>query len=127
MDEAPQAIDIHTHIMPPKWKSCIAFWRQRLALGETAINLRRLHLLGDHEFRDVTDQCFVPARRISDMDIGRVRRQLLSPIPVLFCYWGSPEATANLPVSRTTSLLNALPNIRDGSLRPVQSRCRCRD
>ena len=51
-------------------------------------------MLGDREFRDVSDQCFLPARRISDMDIGRMHRQFLSPIPVLFCYWGSPEATA---------------------------------
>ena len=51
-------------------------------------------MLGDREFREVSDQCFVPARRISDMDSGHVHRQLLSPIPVLFCYWGPPEATA---------------------------------
>ncbi len=51
-------------------------------------------MLGEREFRHVTDQCFMPVRRLSDMDAERVGRQLLSPIPVLFCYWGSPEATA---------------------------------
>ena len=51
-------------------------------------------MLGDREFRHVTDQCFIPTRRIADMDVERVHRQLLSPIPVLFCYWGTPEATA---------------------------------
>jgi aminocarboxymuconate-semialdehyde decarboxylase len=51
-------------------------------------------MLGDREFRRVTEQCFLPARRIADMDTEHVHRQLLSPIPVLFCYWGSPEATA---------------------------------
>src|SRR5262249_3201000 len=51
-------------------------------------------MLGDREFREVTDQCFAPMRRIADMDRERIGRQLLSPIPVLFCYWGMPEATA---------------------------------
>jgi aminocarboxymuconate-semialdehyde decarboxylase len=51
-------------------------------------------MLGEQEFRHVTDQCFAPVRRIADMDREGIGRQLLSPIPVLFCYWGSPQATA---------------------------------
>jgi aminocarboxymuconate-semialdehyde decarboxylase len=51
-------------------------------------------MLGDREFRNVTDQCFAPVKRIADMDRSRVGRQVISPIPALFCYWGPPEATA---------------------------------
>lgn len=51
-------------------------------------------MLGDREFRKVTDQCFASVTRISDMDRLGVGRQVISPVPVLFCYWGRPEATA---------------------------------
>jgi aminocarboxymuconate-semialdehyde decarboxylase len=95
VDNSDRAIDIHTHIMPPQWEDLalrfgIAGWpwvRQHSACAACI-------MLGDREFRNVTEQCFLPARRIADMDIEHVHRQLLSPIPVLFCYWGSPEATA---------------------------------
>ena len=81
--------------MPPKWEDLasrfgIAGWpwvKQRSTCSACV-------MLGDREFRHVTDQCFIPTRRIADMDVERVHRQLLSPIPVLFCYWGTPEATA---------------------------------
>jgi len=93
--DVARAIDIHTHIMPPKWDDLASRfgingwpWVKQRSTCAACI------MLGDREFREVTDQCFVPARRISDMDGGHVHRQLLSPIPVLFCYWGSPEATA---------------------------------
>ena len=92
---ATRAIDVHTHIMPPKWEDLASRfgiagwpWVKRHSACSACI------MLGDREFRQVTDQCFVPTRRIADMDVERVHRQLLSPIPVLFCYWGTPEATA---------------------------------
>jgi aminocarboxymuconate-semialdehyde decarboxylase len=95
MRDATRAIDVHTHIMPPKWEDLAARfgiagwpWVKRHSACAACI------MLGDREFREVTDQCFVPKRRIADMDGERIHRQLLSPIPVLFCYWGMPEATA---------------------------------
>src|SRR3546814_8030270 len=49
---------------------------------------------GDRAFRNVTDQCFAPVRRIADMDAEGISRQLLSPVPIMLCYWGPAEATA---------------------------------
>lgn len=91
-----RAIDVHTHIMPPKWEDFasrfgISGWpavRHNSSCSATI-------MLGDREFRHITDQCFAPVRRIEDMDRERIKRQLISPIPVLFCYWGPPEATAD--------------------------------
>lgn len=87
-------IDIHTHVMPPGWEDLAARfgisgwpWLKKHSTCAATI------MLGEREFRPVTDQCFSPLRRISDMDAEGIGRQLLSPIPVLFCYWGSPEAT----------------------------------
>ena len=95
MPDMPQALDVHTHIMPPEWEDFasrfgIAGW----PWVKKHSSCSAVIMLGDREFRRVTDQCFAPVRRIADMDHDRVGRQLLSPIPVLFCYWGSPEATA---------------------------------
>ena len=95
MQDRVQTIDIHTHVMPPEWEDFASRfgiagwpWVKKHSTCSAAI------MLGDREFRRVTDQCFAPVRRIADMDQDRIGRQLLSPIPVLFCYWGSPEATA---------------------------------
>lgn len=88
------AIDVHTHILPPGWEDLaarfgIAGWPWLKQHSTCAATI----MLGDREFRHVTDQCFAPLRRIGDMDAEGIGRQMLSPIPVLFCYWGSPEAT----------------------------------
>ena len=95
MTAQTHTIDIHTHIMPPNWEDLasrfgVAGWpwvKQRSTCAACI-------MLGDREFREVSDKCFLPARRIADMDSGHMHRQLLSPIPVLFCYWGTPQATA---------------------------------
>jgi aminocarboxymuconate-semialdehyde decarboxylase len=90
-----RAIDIHTHIMPPKWEDYaarfgIAGWPWVKQHSSCAATI----MLGEREFRHVTDQSFLPLRRIADMDREGIGRQLISPIPVLFCYWGGPDATA---------------------------------
>lgn len=95
MSDIARAIDVHTHIMPPDWEDFASRfgvagwpWMKKHSSCSAVI------MLGDREFRRVTDQCFAPVRRIADMEQDRIGRQLISPVPVLFCYWGSPEATA---------------------------------
>lgn len=91
------SIDMHTHVMPPKWEAfaeryAADGWPH--AIGHDACSATIM--LGDKHFRDVDDRCFSPARRIEDMDKLGIGRQLLSPIPVMFCYWGDPDRTAEL-------------------------------
>lgn len=87
-------IDIHTHIVPPKWEDM----RTRYAGDWPRIVHDRLGcatlLKGDRFFRAVTDQLFDPRRRIEDMDRLGVDRQLLSPPPDMFCYWAEPAGAA---------------------------------
>ena len=91
---AHAAIDIHTHILPPGWDD----WARRF--GVSGWPACRLHdacnatiYLGEKEFRKIDERCFAPARRIADMDAERIGLQLLSPVPVMLCYWGPAEAT----------------------------------
>jgi aminocarboxymuconate-semialdehyde decarboxylase len=95
MISASTAIDVHTHIIPPGWEDFagrfgIAGWP---SLRQHS-NCEATIMLGEREFRKVTDQCFAPVRRIADMDTEQVGKQLISPIPIMLCYWGVPEATA---------------------------------
>jgi aminocarboxymuconate-semialdehyde decarboxylase len=92
---ARPVIDIHTHVMPPDWDDLA---RKYQAPGwpwvRPEANCSAMIMLGDREFRLVTEQCFSAPRRLADMDATGIRRQLISPIPVHFCYWGPPAATA---------------------------------
>src|SRR5574341_642103 len=88
------AIDIHTHILPPGWED----WAKRY--GVSGWPSLRLHdacnatiYLGEKEFRRVDERSFSPARRIADMDAERIGLQMISPVPVMLCYWGAPEAS----------------------------------
>ena len=95
MSASRPVIDVHTHVMPPDWgdlgrKYGAPDWpRVRPEAGG-----RATIMLGDRPFRLVTEQCFSPSRRLADMEADGVRRQLLSPIPVHFCYGGAAAATA---------------------------------
>jgi aminocarboxymuconate-semialdehyde decarboxylase len=90
---AHAAIDIHTHILPPGWED----WAKRY--GVSGWPALRLHgdcdatlYLGEKEFRRIDERSFSPARRIADMDAERVGLQMISPVPVMLCYWGAPGA-----------------------------------
>lgn len=87
-------IDVHAHIVPPRWKDM----RTRYPGDWPRIVHDRpgfaTLLRGDRPFRAVTDKLFDPGRRIADMDRLGVDRQLLSPPPDMFCYWADPSGAA---------------------------------
>jgi aminocarboxymuconate-semialdehyde decarboxylase len=49
-------------------------------------------MTGDRFFREITDQAWNPKRRIEDMDRLGIDRQVLSPPPVMLCYWAEAKA-----------------------------------
>lgn len=88
------AIDIHTHILPPGWDD----WARRYGVsGWPSFKLNdpcnATIYLGEKEFRRIDERSFAPARRIADMAAERIGMQLISPVPVMLCYWGPAEAT----------------------------------
>lgn len=96
------AVDIHTHILPPEWPDLA----ERFGEGKWLSMQRNhsedgmccgatLYCQGKH-FRDVEPNCFDHALRLEDMDRTRVRLQALSTVPVMFSYWAKPEHASEL-------------------------------
>jgi aminocarboxymuconate-semialdehyde decarboxylase len=86
-------IDLHTHVVPAGWED----WATRFGGGRwprlvAKDACRATIMTGDQFFRDVDDRSWEPARRLEDMDRLGVDVQVLSPPPVMFCYWAEPKA-----------------------------------
>jgi aminocarboxymuconate-semialdehyde decarboxylase len=93
-------IDVHTHVVPSE-----------LPFGSFPGDLwPRVHVAGDRGdvytgatlFRSVTSAAWDPVRRADDMARDGVERQVLSPMPELFCYWADAASAA-----RYTAEMNA--------------------
>ncbi len=86
-------VDLHTHLVPEGWED----WASRYGAGRWPRLVRHdacraTIMTGDHFFRDVDDRSWSPARRLADMERLGIDRQVLSPPPVMFCYWAEPRA-----------------------------------
>lgn len=86
-------IDVHTHIVPQRWDDFAGKygggnWPRLVHDGPCRATI----MTGDEAFRRVTDQVFSPERRIEDMDRLGIQMQVLSPPPIMFCYWAEPRA-----------------------------------
>lgn len=90
-------IDLHTHILPENWPDL----RERYGCGgflqieHTGTGCARLVIDGQL-FRDVEDTTWDPRRRLVDCDATGVDVQVLSTVPVMFCYWAQPEHAYDL-------------------------------
>jgi aminocarboxymuconate-semialdehyde decarboxylase len=90
-------IDLHTHILPERWPDL----RERYGYGGF---IRLEHhkpccaqmFVDDRFFREVRDNCWSPASRLSDCDRDGVTMQVLSTVPVMFSYWAKPHDTLDL-------------------------------
>lgn len=90
-------VDLHTHILPKAWPDLAA----RYGYGgwvtlEHHAPCRARMLIDGTVFREITDNCWSPARRLEECDREGVQVQVLSTVPVMFAYWAKPAHTHDL-------------------------------
>jgi aminocarboxymuconate-semialdehyde decarboxylase len=89
-------VDVHTHFVPehlPVMENRFGGDRwpvTKCACGDTS---HKQVMISGKNFRTITDQCWSPERRITDMDQEEVTIQVLSPMPELLSYWFKAEDT----------------------------------
>lgn len=84
-------IDLHTHILPERWPDL----RERYGYGgfvalDHFAPCRARMVIDGKPFREITDNCWDPARRLAECDRDHVSVQVLSTVPVMFSYWARP-------------------------------------
>ena len=81
-------IDIHSHDVPKGWPDLAAATSGAGPWPSLRLESEReaMIMLGDREFRRITDQCWDPEVRASDMDADGIDMQVVSPTPVFFSY-----------------------------------------
>jgi aminocarboxymuconate-semialdehyde decarboxylase len=94
-------VDVHTHAIDadlPDLRRVYPHdrWPSVERTSETEAQL----LFGGVPYRPIDHRCWSPEARIIDMDREGVGMQVLSPIPVTFCYSASPAGTAELAAAQ---------------------------
>lgn len=94
-------IDVHTHAVDPDLPDFAAQapadrWPSVQRVDERGAWL----CYGGRRYRRIDDRCWSPAARLADMDRGGVALQVISPIPVTFCYDADPAAAAELAAAQ---------------------------
>ena len=84
----PRGIDIHTHIVPATFPGYLGShpdvpWP---GVNHTGCGHAQVMLAGKL-YREIESDCWSIPRRLADMDVAGISRQVLSPMPELLSYW----------------------------------------
>jgi len=97
----PLTIDLHTHILPPDLPDLRTLYGyggfvalERPAPG-SPVRRGRMTIDGTL-FREIPDTTWDSGRRLEECDRHGVAVQVLSTVPVMFCYWAEPDHAADL-------------------------------
>jgi len=82
----PGLIDVHSHAIPPALPALPASGATgRWPVVERSGD-RAAIVVGGRLFREIDSRCWSAQRRLDDLDADGVHLQVVSPIPVTFCY-----------------------------------------
>jgi aminocarboxymuconate-semialdehyde decarboxylase len=85
--------DLHTHFLPNGWEDWGAkYTGNRWPRFERCDACSADIMVGERLFRHVTDQCWDAEKRIADMERLGIDVQVISPVPVMLCYWAEANA-----------------------------------
>ena len=85
--------DLHTHFLPNGWEDWGAkYTGNRWPRFERCDACSANIMVGERLFRHVTDQCWDAEKRIADMERLGIDKQVISPVPVMLCYWAEANA-----------------------------------
>jgi aminocarboxymuconate-semialdehyde decarboxylase len=88
----PFRIDLHTHILPPALPDLRARYGYGGFVSMHPSGPGRARMLIDgRPFRDIPETTWDPSRRLEECDRLGVAVQVLSTVPVMFCYWAEPD------------------------------------
>ena len=100
---APFTIDLHTHILPPELPDLRARYGyggfvalERAAPAGSGAAPRGRMTIDGAMFREIPDTTWDLDRRIEDCDRHGISVQVLSTVPVMFCYWAEGEHAHDL-------------------------------
>ncbi|NOT08469.1 MAG: amidohydrolase [Gemmatimonadales bacterium] len=90
-------VDLHTHILPKSWPDLASRYGYGgwVALEHHAPCKARMVVDGT-VFREIGDNCWLPARRLEECDAHGVGVQVLSTVPAMFSYWARAEDALDL-------------------------------
>lgn len=86
-------IDVHTHILPKQWPDLKSKFGYGGFIRLDHLDACSANMMSDEGkfFRKIESNCWDPAARIEDLDRFGIEKQVLSTVPVMFCYWAKPE------------------------------------
>ncbi|MGE0736838.1 MAG: amidohydrolase family protein [Alphaproteobacteria bacterium] len=85
--EKTPVIDLHSHFFPEAWPDYDAkFGGEPWPSIRHQGNGKAMIMLGDVQFRPITDACWSVTRRLEDMDRDGIDVQVMCATPVLFAY-----------------------------------------
>jgi aminocarboxymuconate-semialdehyde decarboxylase len=94
-------VDVHTHAIDADLPDLRRVYpHDRWPSVERSSDTEAHLLFGGKPYRPIDNRCWSPEARIIDMDREGVGMQVLSPIPVTFCYSASPAGTAELAAAQ---------------------------
>src|SRR5260370_3813114 len=94
---AHMRIDFHTHIIAEELPDLAAkYGGDRWPIIQRTCACGANITVSGKVVREITDQAWDPLKRISDMDRERVDKQVISPIPMTFCYFAPLNAALEL-------------------------------
>lgn len=84
-------------MLPERWPDLVErYGYEGFVRLEHHAPCRARMMVGDKFFREIEDNCWSPGKRIEECDAFGVTLQVISTVPVMFCYWAKPEDTHDL-------------------------------